>query len=149
MEQRIRETELSCDGCIARRSFIAQGTLAAAALLLAACGDESISEPPASVGSSIRIADHPPLATVGGVALVTVNGAQLAIVRVSTTSFIALSRRCPHQGGTINTISTGFRCTRHGATFDRNGSWVGGQNTTSMRSFATSFNAASGTLTIS
>jgi len=139
-----------CDGCMARRTFISQSTLAAAALLLAACGDSSVTEPvPVPTGTSIRIADQPALATVGGVALVTVDSALLAIVRVTQNSFVALSRTCPHQGGRIDTSSTGFTCSRHGATFDKTGTWTGGQRTTNMRSYATSFDAATGTLTIS
>ena len=52
---------------------------------------------------SVNINDYPALANVGGVALVTLNGSPVALVRNSTTSVLALSRVCPHQGGTINT----------------------------------------------
>ena len=50
-----------------------------AALALAACGDSgSITDAPTSVGASIKVADYSALATVGGVALVTLNGGALS-----------------------------------------------------------------------
>lgn len=72
----------------------------------------------------------------------------LAIVRTADTSFVAFSRICPHQGGTIQTTSSGFQCPVHGATFDRSGQWVGGQRTSNMRQYPVTYDAAAGTLTI-
>ena len=46
-------------------------------------------------------------------AITTLNGTPIAIVRTGTSTFITLSRICPHQGSTINQISTGFRCPNH------------------------------------
>jgi Rieske Fe-S protein len=85
---------------------------------------------------------------VGGIALATVSGTPLAIVRTGSTTFLALSRICPHQGATVNLSGNGFLCPRHGAEFDASGTWIGGQRTSSMRSYATTYNAATGTLTI-
>jgi cytochrome b6-f complex iron-sulfur subunit len=85
---------------------------------------------------------------VGGVALVTANGTPLAIVRTGTSSYLALSRSCPHEGATIGTSSGGFTCPRHGAMFNASGTWTGGQRTSSMRSYTTTFDSATGTLTI-
>jgi Rieske Fe-S protein len=61
---------------------------------------------------------------------------------------LALSRVCPHQGGAINTSSGGFTCTRHGAQFSLTGQWTGGQPTSNMRSYATTFDQGTGALTI-
>ena len=131
-----------------RRTFLTRAMLGAAVLALAACGVSDGTTAPFSGSASINIADYPALANVGGVALATINGAPLALVRDSTTSVLALSRVCPHQGGTINTSSGGFTCTRHGARFSLTGQWVGGQQTTNMRSYSTTFDPATGALTI-
>ena len=72
----------------------------------------------------------------------------MAIVRTGDTTFAAFSRICPHQGGTIQVTSSGFQCPVHGATFNRSGTWVGGQRTTNMRQYPTTYDAATGTLTI-
>ena len=134
---------------IGRRTFLVQSALLAAAAALAACAGASDATGPTLTGqSTINVSDYPALANVGGVAMVTVQGAQLAIVRTSTTDFVALSRTCPHQGGLINATSTGFQCPIHGATFNKTGGWVGGQRTSSMRSYATAYDSASGVLTI-
>lgn len=131
-----------------RRTFLTQSMLAAAALALAACGLDNGPTAPSSVSGSIRVSDYPALANVGGVALVTVSGAKLAVVRTSADTFVALSRICPHQGGTVNPSSNGFTCPVHGARFDLTGQWVGGQPTTNLRAYPTSYDAASGTVTI-
>ncbi|HZK77616.1 MAG TPA: Rieske (2Fe-2S) protein, partial [Gemmatimonadaceae bacterium] len=87
-------------------------------------------------------------AAVGGVAVTSLNGTPIAIVRTGAATFITLSRVCPHQGSTIGQISGGFRCPNHGATFNTTGSWVSGQRTSNMRSYTTSYDAAAGTLTV-
>jgi len=135
---------------IDRRKFISLGAYAAAAAALAACaaGGVTSSTSPGSVGATVKVSDYAALANVGGVAVTTLNGTPIAIVRTGTSTFITLSRICPHQGSTINQISTGFRCPNHLAQFDTLGNWVGGQRTSNMRSYATSYDAAAGTLTI-
>lgn len=133
-----------------RRGFLTQSMLAGAILALAACGTSSFLSPdaPTSVGASIKVADYSALASVGGIALVTVSGASLAIVRTSSTTFLALSRVCPHEGSIISTYQTGFRCPRHGATFSANGTWVGGQPASNLRQYSTTYDEATGTLSI-
>ena len=81
-------------------------------------------------------------------ALASVNGASLAIVRTSSTEFVALSRVCPHQGGRIDPVSGGFQCTKHGARFNWTGTWTGGERTSSMRAYSTSYDASTGVLSI-
>jgi Rieske Fe-S protein len=81
--------------------------------------------------------------------VLTIGSAPIAIVRTGDTSFLALSRICPHQGGLIQLSGSDFVCTRHGATFDIDGGWIGGQRTSNMRQYTTSYDATSGTLTIS
>lgn len=134
-----------------RRKFVSLGAYAAAAAALAACavsgGGTSITSP-GSVGATIKLSDYAALASVGGVAVTSLNGTPIAIVRTSSTTFLTLSRVCPHQGSTINQITGGFRCPNHGATFNTTGTWTGGQKTSNMRSYTTTYDAAAGTLTI-
>jgi len=135
-------------GALDRRTFLTRAMLGAAALALAACGASDGTTAPFSGTASLNVNDYPALANVGGVALVTVNGSLLALVRDSASSVLALSRVCPHQGGTINTSSGGFTCTRHGARFNLSGQWMGGQPTSNMRSYATTFDPGTGPLLI-
>ena len=133
---------------IDRRDFMLRAAAALAAVALAACGSDSLTSPSSVTSTTLNLADYPALATVGGVATVTVDGVPLAIVRMSSTTFAAFSRICPHQGATINVTNTGFQCPRHGATFDKNGQWIGGERTSNLVSYPVSYNAAAGTLTV-
>src|SRR5438045_3486954 len=81
------------------------------------------------------------LAAVGGIALVDISGSPFAIVRTSSTAFVALSRVCPHQGNIVNPNGSGFLCPGHGARFGANGTWTGGERTNSLRSYATTYDA--------
>jgi Rieske Fe-S protein len=162
-ERVIRDKENCGSGCacgvesegllvspIDRRKFLSMGAYAAAAAALAACaaGGGTDSTSPGTVGATVKVSDYAALANVGGVAVTTLNGTPIAIVRTGAATFITLSRICPHQGSTINQISTGFRCPNHLAQFDTTGNWVGGQRTSNMRSYPTSYDATAGTLTI-
>ncbi|HEY2067091.1 MAG TPA: Rieske (2Fe-2S) protein [Gemmatimonadaceae bacterium] len=136
---------------IGRRTFLVQSAILAAGAALAACGAAGgdITVPSVPANSSIRVSDYPSLSGVGGVAMVTLGGAPVAIVRTSASSFVALSRVCPHQGGTVGQSGSSFVCPVHGAQFDLSGHWIGGQPTSSLHQYATSYDAASGTLSIS
>jgi Rieske Fe-S protein len=130
---------------IDRRGFVC--ACAAAGLTLAGCAISDATAPN-SIGASLRVADYSGLASVGGVALVTLNGSPLAIVRTGDTSFEALSRICPHQGATVNYSGAGFTCPRHGARFTIDGAWSGRQPTSSLHSYSTSYDPATGMLTV-
>ena len=142
------DCQTDCPLLTSRRTFVSQAVLAAAAAVLAACGGGVDATAPTAIDSTLKVADYPALASAGGVALVTVGGARLAIVRTAASSFVALSRVCPHEGGTINPSATGFLCSQHGAQFDATGTWVGGQRTTSMRAYPAIYDAATDTLAI-
>ena len=140
---------IAAEAGIDRRQFLLRGALAAAAVALAACaGVSETTGPNTSASGSIKVTDYPALANVGGVALVTIQGSPVAVVRTSSTNFIALSRICPHQGQTIQAVSNGFYCPGHGAQFSLNGTWQGGQPTSNMQSYATTYDATTSTLTI-
>lgn len=147
------ETDMSdaeCGGCeINRRRFVLMGAYAAAAAALAACagGGATISAPD-SLNATLKLSDFPALGTVGGVVITSLSGSPVAVVRTSATAFLTLSRICPHQGSTVNQTSTGFKCPNHGATFNTTGTWVSGERTSNMHSYATTFDSTSGTLTI-
>ena len=136
-------------GEIGRRTFLAQSALLAAAAALAACaGGSNPTAPELNGQATLAVSDYPALSTVGGIALVSVQGSPMAIVRTGTSTFVALSRICPHQGSIVNQSSNGFLCPNHGAQFSATGTWMGGERTSNMRSYATSYDAATGTLTI-
>lgn len=145
----VEESMLGVD----RRSFL----VGAAALAMAACagGDgsgttapDTVGNKPDTVGNKVDVAAHPTLADTNGVALVTLSGTPLAIVRTGAATFVALSLICPHQGATLNASSNGFTCPRHGARFSLTGSWAGGESTSSMRSYTTQYDVATGKLSI-
>jgi cytochrome b6-f complex iron-sulfur subunit len=133
---------------IDRRRFITLSAYAAAATALAACAVTDGATAPTTLNASIKVGDFSALANVGGVATTNIGGSPVAIVRTGATTFITLSRICPHQGSTVNATSTGFKCPNHGATFSSTGTWTGGERTSSMRSYTTSYDAATGTLTV-
>src|SRR5215831_7069182 len=73
---------------IGRRTFLVQSGILAAMAALAACGAASDSTAPSiPANSQVDVGNYPALATVGGVALVSLGGAPIAIVRTSATSF--------------------------------------------------------------
>ena len=133
---------------IGRRTFLAQSALLAAATALAACGASDATAPELTGQATIKVTDYPALSSVGGIAMVTIQGSPLAIVRTGTSTYVALSRICPHAGSTVNQSGSGFLCPNHGAQFSANGTWVGGQRTSNLRTYATAYDATSGTLTI-
>lgn len=148
----------ACEGCaLSRREFVGRSTLAAvAAVLAAACGGPipGVDNPVGPGGSTggtltIKIADYPALANVGGIAKVTnTGGAPIAVVRQSASNFLAFSMSCPHAGTTINISGSGFLCPNHGARFNASGQWTGGQSTSNLVSVSCTYDATAGTLTL-
>jgi nitrite reductase/ring-hydroxylating ferredoxin subunit len=136
-------------GDIGRRTFLTQSALLVAAAALAACSaGADLTAPDLSGQATLKVSDYSALSSIGGVALVTIQSSPFAIVRTGTSSYVALSRVCPHQGSTVNQSGSGFLCPGHGARFDGTGTWIGGQSTSSLRSYATAYDAGTGTLTI-
>ena len=135
---------------IDRRVFLARSGMTAIAAALAACGLSNTPTAPGSLSQPITVtlSQYPSLANVDGVAYVDAGGSPLAVVRTSASTFVALSRICPHAGSTVNTSSFGFLCPGHGAQFDFSGHWIGGQRTSSLTSYPTQYDAAAGTVTI-
>ena len=138
------------EGTIDRREFLAQSGLTAIAAALAACGLSNTPTAPGNLSQpvTLTLSQYPALANVDGVAYVDASGNPLAIVRTSASTFVALSRICPHAGSTVNTANFGFLCPGHGAEFDLSGHWIGGQRTSSLTSYPTQYDAAAGTVTV-
>lgn len=137
---------------IGRRTFLVQSGILAAIAALNACGGlggSDVTAPTIPSNSSIKVSDYPALASVGGVAMITLGSAPVAVVRTGTSSFLALSRVCPHQGGIVQLAQNDFVCPVHGATYNLSGQWIGGQRANSLHQYTTSYDATTGTLTIS
>ena len=135
---------------VGRREFLSQGLALAAMAALVACGGGSdIAAPSLSGPATLKVTDYAALNTVGGIATARVSGADIAVVRTAASTYIALSRVCPHQGGIVNVTSGSFTCPVHGARFSADGTWIGGERTSGLHAYATTFDPATGILTIS
>jgi Rieske Fe-S protein len=144
---------ISCVGCAAidRRTFLAQAGLAAGiAAFLTACATGSDMTAPGFTGTLlVAVGDFPALSAVGGMARVDGGkGSPVAVVRTADAQYAAFSLVCPHQGATVNISGLGFQCPQHGARFASDGSWTGGQPTSSLHQLSAQFDPASGELTI-
>jgi Rieske Fe-S protein len=97
----------------------------------------------------VTLSAFPALASVGGLARVDGGkGTPVALVRMSATAFTAFSMTCPHQGTTVQISGGAFVCPNHGARFSSAGVWTGGQKTTNLSTFATVYDSAKGTVTV-
>jgi len=147
----------TCEGCalvhgaepvVDRLTFLKQSAASIAMLALAACGGSSPTAPSTLTSTTLSLATNPALANVGGVVTVRIDGSPVAVVRESTTTFAAFSLICPHQGQTVQAQTSRFFCPGHGATFNLNGQWTGGQRTNNLRSYPTTYDASAGTVTV-
>lgn len=138
----------TCPGCtlIDRRTFIARSTLVAVSALLAACGT---STGPDGLPLTVNLSDFPALGPVGGMA--RVDGGvttPVAVVHSAEASYLAFSLVCPHQGFLVNISGSAFLCSGHGARFNANGQWTGGQPTGNLHSLPVVYTAATGELIV-
>lgn len=109
-------------------------------------GDAGVVTGPVSF--SVQISSYPALANVGGIARVDNGGTPIAVVRTGADAFAAFSLICPHRGCTVGINGSSFRCPCHGAMFASSGLWTGGQQTSNLAAFSTSYDATTATLTI-
>ncbi|HCU11623.1 MAG TPA: hypothetical protein DGB72_05820 [Gemmatimonadetes bacterium] len=101
-----------------------------------------------AVSFSVLVSNYPALANVGGIAQIDSGGAPIAAVRTGASTFAAFSLICPHFGCTVGINGSAFRCPCHGAQFASTGTWIGGQRTTNLAAYGTSYDATTGELTI-
>lgn len=155
----VKRIEIDGGGCAhcaekagpSRREFIATSAASAAvALLVAACGGASgatgVTGP---VSFTVDVSKYPALNSIGGIARVDNGGPPIAAVRTGTNTFAAFSLICPHFGCTVGINGSAFQCPCHGAQFASTGVWIGGQQTTNLSSYFTTYDATTGVLTIS
>ncbi len=135
---------------IDRREFVARSSAGLAALMLAAC-DTGFTAPRFSGSVVVPVASYPALANTGGIVRINETTAPVALERTGATTFAAYSLVCPHEGATVD-VSSGaavpFVCPRHGARFNASGANVGGERTGSLTTYATTFDSATNTVTI-
>jgi len=134
-----------------RREFLTVSAASALTVLLTnACGgsggDAAVLTGPVSF--SVQVSSYPGLANVGGIARVDNGGTPIAAVRTGADTFAAFSLICPHRGCTVGINGSSFRCPCHGATFASSGVWTGGQQTSGLAAFSTSYDSTTDTLTI-
>ena len=147
-----------CAGCavrehaVSRRDFVSMATLSAVAVALTACGgaagDGSTGPIDPGTGTfSVKPADYPALATVGGTVKVR-NSPPVALAKTSG-GLVAFSLSCPHQG-TTTVVDDDFTifCPNHGAMFTAAGVWRGGQRTSSLVRLPVALDTAGTTATI-
>lgn len=139
---------VSGEPIVDRLTFLKQSAAAIAAVALAACGASSLAAPSTLSSTTISLANNPALANIGGVVTMNIDGSPVAVVRESTTTFATFSMICPHQGSTVRPQGSGFFCSGHGAMFSLAGQWTGGQRTSNLRSYPTTYDASAGTITI-
>ncbi|MFI5245391.1 MAG: ubiquinol-cytochrome c reductase iron-sulfur subunit, partial [Gemmatimonadales bacterium] len=64
-------------------------------------------------------------------------------------TFVALAMVCTHTGFyPIDIVSSGFYCPVHGSSFSKTGGVTGGPAPSGLASFATSYDATAGTVTV-
>ena len=96
---------------------------------------------------------HTTLQTVGtGIALapsITFDDRGIIVLRTSTQSVRALSRRCTHQGNTVNidSANNNLLCPSHDSVFDFNGNVVSGPATSSLTQYSASLSGTIITIT--
>ena len=143
---------MGCEHCLNRREFLAKSGIAAAAIaVLEACGDGQIGPTAITLGSGIviKVADFPDLATTGR--LVDISH-QRAVMRTGPNTFEAHSKVCTHEGCETAVTNNRFECPCHGSRFNADGSVINGPTTGDqigpLPTLATTFDAATGTLTV-
>ncbi len=132
-----------------RKDFIERSAMAALAVLAGGCaGSDGITGPGGGQDVVVTLADYPALTDLGGVARISGVSPPLALVHEVSGDYAAFSLVCPHQGTIVQWVGSEFWCPNHGARFDAHGTWTGGQKTTNLRSFATAFDPAAGTVLV-
>jgi Rieske Fe-S protein len=138
-----------CAGCMSRRAFVAKSAAgAAAAAFLGACGDGIIGGTGAGgeiPTVTIKVGNFPGLATNG--TLVSVDNLRV-VKRTGTTTFLALDRRCTHEGTPVDPNGGGLLCSNHLSRFDSEGNVTVGPATRDLATLVTSYDPLTDLLTI-
>jgi Rieske Fe-S protein len=96
---------------------------------------------------TVPLAQNPSLAQAGGMILVA--QVQALVLRVSATEYRALTSVCTHQSCTVSSFDGArLNCPCHGSQFSPTGAVVRGPATSPLRTYATTFDQASGVITV-
>jgi cytochrome b6-f complex iron-sulfur subunit len=102
---------------------------------------------PANGAVTVTIAASSPLASTGGMALVTSPAGIFLVTRTSATAFLAVTAQCTHEACVVsNATGTSYVCPCHGSEFDSSGRVIVGPASAPLRQFQTQF--ANNVLTI-
>ena len=123
---------MSEDSGLTRRQALGVAAALCGFGALAQSGSAQAAAPSATL--RVPLSKYPALNRVGGIAMVgNLGSTPVAVVRTATSTYIALSRICPHQGGTVAQSGSGFQCPRHFATFSSTGAKVSGPVSSGLR----------------
>jgi cytochrome b6-f complex iron-sulfur subunit len=89
---------------------------------------------------TVNIAANSPLASAGGMALVSSTAGQFLVTRTGATSFVAVTAQCTHEACVVsNATASSYVCPCHGSEFDTSGRVVVGPASVPLRQFQTQF----------
>ncbi len=126
---------------------------AAAGIALTGCAGQAEKWEPAEVAATdgvveIDIADHPELATPGGMVALKPDGAKkpVLVMRVENDQFRVMSLRCPHLGCVVrwDTATQELVCPCHGSRFADTGQVSKGPAKSSLKQMRSQFQGMSG-----
>lgn len=150
---------MCCEDCVSRRAFLARsGAVAAAALVVAACGDGQLG--PTQPGGGTTGANQykpgggPVNVKVGDIAALASNNVLVQVAdrraarRTGPASFAALSMICGHQFCTVAIVNNAFSCPCHGSQFAIDGTRTAGPTQRNLEVLTTSYDAGTDILTI-
>ncbi|MBL7863919.1 MAG: Rieske (2Fe-2S) protein [Cyclobacteriaceae bacterium] len=113
--------------------------MACAGCALESCSssDPTVPAPPTGVDFTIDLTSSANTALTADGGSIYKNG--LVIVRISDTSYIALSQACTHQGTTVafQPSAGNFLCSNHGSRFSTTGSVINGPAASSLKRYNT------------
>lgn len=141
-----------CADCMNRRHFLTASAASAASLFVMGCGDGEFSGlapevvPLPSGPVTIKVGDHPGLATTGTLVMVLES---IGVKRAGSATFDAMSLFCTHQGCRVTiTSNSQLDCPCHFSRFDGNGNVTRGPADRPLPRYPTSYDVATDILTI-
>lgn len=127
-----------------RRTFVARGTCALAALAGGCASLASVRITPE--GSTLRLSplDHPSLAGAGGFLRVLPDSwdTPLYVLALGGGAWAAVSPICTHQGCTVDIAGPRLECPCHGSMYDREGNVLRGPAERALRRYPARVNGA-------
>jgi nitrite reductase/ring-hydroxylating ferredoxin subunit len=130
---------------------------AAIVALCQGCSDSSTSTLTGEI-VTVTLANEPNLQSIGGSIRRTFgnnnNGLPVIVIRTAQDKFRTMSSKCPHEAGSVAAPSGGKAiCSKHGAQFGTSeGNFaqnIGGESTSSLQEFITTYNSSTGIISIS